>query len=241
MWSSQVDEEGFRSFLKRGGRSPSAVKRCLMHVDGFAGYLRSQCGGKCLDDADLDDLQGFVAWVEREPKASAKTHLWAIRYYYEYTANEEMHSLAGILRQQRIERKPSSLKDFQGVDPGYVAALAAAGIRNAEQMLKAGRTAADRQALARQTGVPNEAILELVKLSDLARIFGVKGVRARLYHDAGVDTVEKMARWDPGELRAMLVEFVERTCFEGIAPLPAEARFTVAQARRLPKVVETES
>ena len=85
--------------------------------------------------------------------------------------------------------------------------------------------------------MPLEAIEELVKLSDLARIPGIKGVRARLYHDAGVDTMEKLAEWEPEALRAMLAEFVERTGFEGIAVLPAEARSAVRQARRLPRVV----
>jgi len=49
---------------------------------------------------------------------------------------------------------------------------------------------------------------------------------------------EKMAGWDPEELRAMLVEFVERTGFNGMAPLPGEARFSVERARELPKIVE---
>ena len=47
-----------------------------------------------------------------------------------------------------------------------------------------------------------------------------------------------MATWDPEELRAMLIAFVERTDFSGIAPLPREARTAVEKARRLPKVVE---
>jgi predicted flap endonuclease-1-like 5' DNA nuclease len=238
MRSSQVDEEGFRSFLKRGGRSPSAVKRCLVHVDGFAGYLRSQCGGKSLDDADLDDLQGFVAWVEREPKASAKTHLWALGYCFEFTGNEDLHQLAGLLREQRITRTPFPLKDFRGVNPEHAAILAEAGIRHVEQMLKAGRTPSARQKLADETGVPLDTILEFVKLSDLARIPGIKSIRARLYVDAGVDTVAKMAEWDPAALRAMLIEFVERTGFDGIAPLPAEAAFLVARAKELPNIVE---
>jgi hypothetical protein len=88
------------------------------------------------------------------------------------------------------------------------------------------------------TGIPLQTIVELVKLSDLARIPGIKGIRARLYHDAGVDTVEKMAGWEPEELRAMLLEFVERTGFEGIAPLSAEAAFSVARAKELPQIVE---
>jgi len=47
-----------------------------------------------------------------------------------------------------------------------------------------------------------------------------------------------MAGWNPEELRAMLVEFVERTGFNGRAPLPGEARFSVERARELPKIVE---
>jgi hypothetical protein len=105
-------------------------------------------------------------------------------------------------------------------------------------MLEAGRTPQDRRALAEKTGVPLDAVLEYVKLSDLARIPGTKGIRARLYYDAGVDTLEKMAEWDPVELRAMVISFVERTGFDGIAPLPKEAASAVATARRLPKVVE---
>ncbi|MDH5596160.1 MAG: DUF4332 domain-containing protein, partial [Candidatus Bathyarchaeota archaeon] len=80
--------------------------------------------------------------------------------------------------------------------------------------------------------------LEFVKLSDLARILGIKGIRARLYFDAGVDTVEKMAEWNPKELRGMLIEFVERTGFDGIATLPKEAEFSVKKAKRLPRIVE---
>ncbi|MGD8904752.1 MAG: DUF4332 domain-containing protein, partial [Anaerolineae bacterium] len=101
-----------------------------------------------------------------------------------------------------------------------------------------GRTPGERQRLAERTGIPIDAILELVKLSDLARIQGLKAIRARLYYDAGVDTLEKLARWDPEELRDMLADFVERTGFDGIAPLPKEAASAVATAKRLSKAIE---
>lgn len=231
-----MDEE-FRKFLKRGGRSPSALERVIAYVKEFERYLQEYCG-KGLDEAEPEDLEAYVAWIERAPKTSAKSHLWAIRYYYEYVANEEMRLLSSALRQQRIKRKPFPLKEFRGVNPEYVAGLAAAGIRNVAQMLKAGRTRNGRLELSERTGIPLDAILEFVKLSDLARIFAVKAVRARLYYDAGIDTVEKMAQWDPVELVKMLVEFVERTGFDGIATLPAEARFTVKEAKKLPKIVE---
>jgi AraC family transcriptional regulator len=183
-------------------------------VEEFEGYLDAQREGKDLQEVGAEDLEAFVLWIEEAPKASAKTHLWALRHYYEYVADDAMRSLAGALREERIKRTPFALKKFQGVDPEYVGKIEAAGVKNVAQMLKAGQTHRDRQVLAEETGVPIDAILEFVKLSDLARIPGIKGIRARLYHDAGVDTIEKLAACDPVELRAMLAGFVEDTGFE---------------------------
>jgi len=231
-------EEAFRTFLKRGGRSQSAIKRCVAYVKEFEQYLREHQDGKALDEASSRELESFVDWIEGEPKASAKGRLWGLCYYYEFTSNQAMRDFAGALRQQRIKRKPFALKGFRGVSAEYVAKLAAVGIEDVEQMRKAGRTPENRQELSEKAGVPLEAILEFVKLSDLARIPGLKGIRARLYHDAGVDTIERLAEWDPAELRAMLIAYVERTGFDGIPPLPKEAQGAVAQAKKLPQVVE---
>lgn len=228
----------FGEFLTRGGRSNSAVARCIRYVHEFEAYLKERGSGSDAADATPQELEDFVEWIEREPKASANTQLWALGYYYEYTSNEEMRHLASHLRQQRIRRKPFPLKVFRGVSSGALARLAEVGIHYSDQMLQAGKTSTDRQALAATVGFPEEVILELVKLSDLARIRGVKGVRARLYYDAGIETVEQMARQDPEALRTMIAEFVDQTGFDGVATLPAEARFTVAEARRLPGLIE---
>jgi len=224
--------------LRRGGRSQSAIKRCVVYVREFETYIRNRKGSKKLGEASPENLEDFVEWIEREPKTSAKTHLWALSYYYEYTSDEAMRKLANELRGQRIKRKPFELKKFRGVNPKHVGKLASIGIRNVKQMLEAGKTRDSRQHLSEKTGIPLEAILEFVKLSDLARIPGIKGIRARLYFDSGVDTIEKMAEWNPRELREMCIEFVERTGFDGIAPLPKEAEFSVKKAKRLPRTVE---
>jgi hypothetical protein len=233
-----MDTEAFVKFLKRGGRSESARTRVLRCVKEFEQYLADEGRVTSLDQADMEDLEAFVNRIEQEPKASAKTHLWALRYYYEFSGDEVMYALAGALREQRIVRRPFALKDLRGVNPDHVEKLSGAGIWNVEQMLEAGRTPSDRQSLAERAGVPLEAVEELVKLSDLARIPGMKGVRTRLYHDAGVDTVEKLAGWDPERLRGMLVEFVTDSGFDGIAPLPKEVAFSVAKAGQLPAIVE---
>jgi hypothetical protein len=149
-----------------------------------------------------------------------------------------MRRVAGMLREQRIERNPFPLRGFRGVDPEHMARPAGVGITSVQELLDAGQTPSARDTLSRETGIPVEKIPKLVKLSDLARLRGVKGIRARLYYDAGVDTVEKMAIWHPEDLRAMVADFAERTGFDGIAPLTVEAKSTVARARTLPKIID---
>jgi hypothetical protein len=130
------------------------------------------------------------------------------------------------------------LRHFRGVDPVVISKLESVGIRTSLKMLEAGQSPEDRSELAKLTGIPVESVLELVKLSDLARLPGVKGIRARLYYAAGVDTVEKLAAFEPEELLNLTGEFVRAKGFEGIAPLPKEVSSTIAHARKLPRVVE---
>ena len=133
---------------------------------------------------------------------------------------------------------PFKMREFRGVSVDYITKLERLGIRNTGQMLSAGRTTEDRARIARQAGIPEEVVLELVKLSDLARLPGVKGIRARLYYDAGVDCVEKLAEYEPEALLALTTAFVQKTGFDGIAPLPKEVSSTIENARKLPGLVE---
>lgn len=139
---------------------------------------------------------------------------------------------------QGKKRNPFKLRDFRGIQAETIARLEAQGIKTAEQMLAAAATREQRAVLARETGLPEAALLELVRLSDLARLPGVKGIRARLYYDAGVDSVAKLAVWEPEALRRMVTAYAECTGFEGIPPLPREVSSTVANAARLPVLVE---
>jgi hypothetical protein len=70
------------------------------------------------------------------------------------------------------KQNPFPLKDFRGVKPVFLSRLEVIGIKKAAQMLSAGQTPEKRTALAKEAGIPEEAILELVKLSDLARLPG---------------------------------------------------------------------
>ena len=62
-----------------------------------------------------------------------------------------MEKRACELRQARIKRKPFKLREFRGVNQASVKKLEAAGIKDVEQMLAAGKTPQSRQALAEKT------------------------------------------------------------------------------------------
>ncbi len=209
-------------------------------VRSYEAYLIKFADGKELDGATPEDLETYVDWYEQEEEKSAKGQLWGIRYYYRFTGNRKMTIRASELREERTSKTRTDfrIREFRGVNVDYAAKLEANGIRDIKQLRERGATPAQRTELSKRTEIPEEAILEYVKLSDLARLPGVKGIRARLYYDAGVDTLEKMAKWDSEALRLMLIEFVEKTGFDGIAPLPKEAAHSVEVARKLPKLIE---
>ncbi len=235
-----MDENGFRQFLKRGGRKPHTVDNVVKIVRSYEAYLDKFAERKAIEQATPDDLTRYVEWFEQEEEKSAKGQLWAIRYYYRFINNKPMILQASELREERTAktRKFFKLRDFLGIDTTYVEKLEAFGIRDVNQMRSRGRTPDQRRELTVKTDIPEEVILELVKLSDLARLPGVKGIRARLYYAAGIDTVEKMAEQDPEILLAAMREFVEETGFDGINPLPKEIESSISTAKKLPKEIE---
>jgi len=64
------------------------------------------------------------------------------------------------------------LKDFRGINPEIVAKLADHSIKKTDQMLADGITPIQRAIFAKEVGIPEEVVLELVKLSDLACLPG---------------------------------------------------------------------
>jgi hypothetical protein len=231
-------KEGFERYLRRGGPSPSATQRATALTEEFEAFLAARSPSKALADAGVQDLDDFVAWVEETPKRSAKSHLWALVYYFDFCSADLLRERARELRSDRIKRKPLRLSAFRGVDKCHAARLASVGIMDVAKMRDRGATPAERLALSLESGVPLKSVEEFVRLSDLARIPGLKSIRARLYYDAGIDSVGALAKWEPDDLRQMLIDFVAQTGFDGIPPLPKEVRSAVSRARELPKIIE---
>lgn len=236
-----MDQLGFQQFLRRQGKKAHVVAELTAQVQRFEMYLANE-KDKALETAVPQHLLDYAAVLDaRQPGLSGKS-VRGVALYYQFLNQPAMSSTANAIREQITakSRRIFPLKAFRGVDPQSIEKLAAHGIINVEHMLAAGATPAERQQLALKTAVPPQAILELVKLSDLSRLGGLKSVRARLYYDAGADTVAKIARWEPDALHLMLADFVARTGFDGIVPLPKEVQNCVRNARRLPELVQYE-
>jgi len=231
-----MDEQGFRKFLKKFGKKEHVVEGLISQVRAFEAYLtgKRHIGVEAASEQDLQD------YVKALPQREVKVRIRGLSLYYGFVGNIPLARLASDLREHETAktRHAFRLREFHGVSLEEIAKLEALGIVTVEQMLVAGKTPEARQQLAKQTGIPVQAILELVKLSDLSRLGAVKSVRARLYYDAGLDTPDKFTQWESEALRQMLIEFVERTGFDGIAPLPKELRSAITKARHLPEAVQ---
>ncbi len=147
-----------------------------------------------------------------------------------------------ILGREARSFKPKvvPLREMLGVDEEYVDELASVGITHSRHLFKRGRTREEREKLSAATGVPIEELLELVKLSDLARIRGLGGAFVRLFYEAGADTVEKLSNWEPEKLSQTVVMLNKEREITKWVPSLKDVRQYVEMANELAKVIKYE-
>lgn len=230
------NENDFRKQMKQMGKKPSVIDGLVKEVRHFGDWLLIY-KNKTIETADTGDL---LSYVERLNKQEIKIYMRALALFFRWLENDELKELAHSLREVETSktRRAFNLQEFQGVKLEEIGNLEALGIRNVEDMLSAGRTPQMRKEMAERSGVSHETIMELVKLADLSRLPGVKGIRARLYYNAGIDTVEAFCQWKPVELQKHLEKFVRDSRFDGVAPLPKEIQNTIKTAAKLPRIIQ---
>ena len=234
-----MNEVPFKAYLKKRGKKDHVIDGLIGHVKNFEEYLK-KLHRQTLDNANSPQLKSYIDELKKSEPGIAGKRCRGIALYYKFFGNKTMASIASDFREKEIAktRKRFLLKDFKGIDRKHALKLKEVGIADTSQMLKAGKTPQDRRSLSRKTGIPSETVLEFVKLSDLARITAVKGIRARLYYEAGIDTAHKLSQWRPEKLREYLLDYVKRSGFDGIAPLPKEIEYTINEAKNLPNLVK---
>jgi hypothetical protein len=231
-----MNKNEFIQRMRIDKKSQSTIKRNIEFTKSFEKYLLENKKKK-IEGAIPKDLENFRVWAEKNKLKNIRMYFMSLAAYYKYLHKKPMvlkaKELMGL-----IELGTYKLKEFQDINRKNIEKLNRNGIKTARQILEIGYTKEGRNKLSKITNLPVDSILELVKLSDLARIPGVKKVRARLYYEAGLDTLEKTAACDTEELRKISAEYIKKTSFKGIPPTPKEAEHTVTMAKYLKKYVE---
>lgn len=130
------------------------------------------------------------------------------------------------------------LSKVRGTNLQIRARLKGLGITNSRQLLAAAGEQKKRAALIGETGIEAATLAYITKRADLARVKGIGATFADMLEVIGVDTVERLASWDPAALHRTLHDFNQSERFARRAPTPEEIQSWIGQARKLPVVVE---
>ncbi len=87
--------------------------------------------------------------------------------------------------------KPTRIDKYAGIERNHIKRLASVGIKNTRHVLNEAGEKDKREELAQKTGIPIEALNEIVSLSDLSRAYGVGPAFARMIYDMGIGTIQE--------------------------------------------------
>lgn len=154
-----------------------------------------------------------------------------------------------LKRQTKIYTpNPIPLKDIPGIAPEYIERLAALGLKQTKQLFNRAKSKKDRAELSRVADVPGDVLLELVKLSDLARAGWVGPIFARLIYETLIFEA-LIFETSAGTLEALSKQSPEKL-FERLQAINDEQKLTkgsfsvkdiascIEIAKELPKVIE---
>ena len=96
--------------------------------------------------------------------------------------------------------KLNKIKDFPSVTDDVVLKFESIGIKNTFQLFDKVLTPKRRNEISKQSGIDENEILKITKLTDLSRIRWVNHTFAYVLFEAKYDTVEKVANADYTEL-----------------------------------------
>ena len=93
-------------------------------------------------------------------------------------------------------RNPNKIKDFPSITDDVILKLENIGIRNTLQLFDKVLTSKSRLEISKQTGIDEDVVLKITKLTDMSRIRWVNHTFAYVLFEAKYDTAEKVANAD---------------------------------------------
>ena len=217
---TQFSLERFRHVLETGERLPSEQILVEEIPDRFA----------ILSSMGIDNLQDLTQALSTKKKL--------VQFAQESGLSQDYLT---VLRRRAgtYAPRPVALQRMPGIDPDAVERLAGVGIKDSRRLFDRAQTRQEWEELAAQAGVPGDMVLELVKLSDLSRAPYVGPVFARLFYEAGADTLEKLATSQPEELAARIREVnEEKKLTKAALPTSEHMASWLEIVRMIPRTIE---
>lgn len=144
-----------------------------------------------LDKAGIKDLDALLTALKTKPKIEAFAKQTKIPVAYLTVLNREAKSYLP---------NPIGLNRFDGIDSKLLTALAKAGIKNTKQLFDRTATAAEVKNLAKEVAGSTKDLEELAGLSDLARLYGVGPVFAKMLVGLGINTAKAFVSSTPTKI-----------------------------------------
>ena len=114
---------------------------------------------------------------------------------------------------------PIRLDTFPNTQESTLEKLEAVGIKNTRHLFTAAQERTARKSLAEKAGVPIESLNELVGLSDLARLYGVGPVFARMIYDVGIHSIKEFIQYTAQDFIDIYEEQTQQKADFGVADI----------------------
>jgi hypothetical protein len=126
------------------------------------------------------------------------------------------------------------LSAIEGLSAYHASKLKSLGIRTAEALLEAARTAKGRKDLSAKTGIGEQLLLEWANFADHMRIAGMGKAKIGLIRAAGVATVRELGLRNPARLAQGMREANTKRKLVRVLPSETSVKQLIERARKLP-------
>ncbi len=145
---------------------------------------------KLLDSNGIKTLKALIDTLKSKQKIDTFSKKTGLAIDYLTILKREVNS---------YHPNPINLNKFPGIDIKIVESLKKLGIRNTKQYFNKVNCGTGNDQLAQETGISKDIFDELSSLSDLARLYGVGPVFARIIYDVGINSVENFIKYSAKE------------------------------------------
>ena len=180
---------------------------------------------RILENCGITNLKNLIDRLKTKQKIEQFSQETSLSIHYLTLLKREAKSYLS---------KPIRLDKFSDVQTEYLDRLEDEGIRNTRQLFFEAQDMSGRERLSKKTGIPKDALSELVGLSDLSRIYGVGPVFARLIYDVGIKSVKEFVGYTAEDFIRIYEEQTQKKADFGVGDI----QFSLELAKELEIAVD---